>query len=147
MRHGFLFLGVVMIMTSCYTAPVTHREGGQSNPPFPWLGGVERNFGTSAGFSTRNASSALRSPRVEIYNSFAGITRMHRITGEIKLSTDGRTSPHAIREFFENEALSRAADGVIIQDPADRAEGSPGPGFDRAREITGTFFKYDTGGW
>jgi hypothetical protein len=34
---------------------------------------------------------------------------------------------------------------VIIQDPADRAEGTPGPGFDKEREIVGTFIRYDSG--
>lgn len=146
MNYRILSLCAALALTSCYTAPVTHHAGGQA-PPFPYLGGVERNFGTSANISTNTVPSTYQLPRVEIFNSFAAISRLHRVTGELKLSTDGRTSPHAIREFFENEALSRGAEGVIIQDPADRDEGAPGPGFDKAREITGTFIRYDISGW
>lgn len=81
--------------------------------------------------------------RVDVYRRQADIRGMHRVVGEVRLTTDGRQPPQAIRASFEREALSRNAQGVIIQDPADQPLGNgSGPSFENSREITATFIRY-----
>lgn len=81
--------------------------------------------------------------RVDVYRSKSDIRGVHRVVGEVRLSTDGRQPPQEIRSAFEREAASRNAQAVIIQDPADRPIGSDfGPSFEDSREIRATFVRY-----
>ncbi|MES2707822.1 MAG: hypothetical protein V4726_14615 [Verrucomicrobiota bacterium] len=81
---------------------------------------------------------------LDVYRSQSEVRDLHRVIGEVRLSTDGRESAQSIRSSFERQARARDAQGVIIQDPADRPyAGSPGPGFDQPREITAIFIRYD----
>lgn len=84
-----------------------------------------------------------RQGRVDVFRRQSDIRGMHRVVGEVRLTTDGRQPPQAIRASFEREALSRNAQGVIIQDPADQPAGNgSGPSFENSREITATFIRY-----
>lgn len=81
---------------------------------------------------------------VGVYRSQSEVRDLHRVIGEVRLTTDGRESAQSIRSSFARQARARDAQGVIIQDPADRPyAGSPGPGFDQPREITAIFIRYD----
>lgn len=115
-----------LLLPACETTPVTYDN--EAVDP--------RN--------TQALEQSTASRHIDVYRSQSEIQVLHRVIGEVRLSTDGRQSAQAIRNSFEREARSRNAQGVVVQDPADRPYGaSSGPGFDQPREIVAVFIRYD----
>ncbi|RYD32402.1 MAG: hypothetical protein EOP86_15785 [Verrucomicrobiaceae bacterium] len=132
MSPRYLLILPLLALASCETPYPPMPEKGELPGP-----------GASDPIPLRKAP-APAPQRVDVYRSSSEIKGLHRVIGEVRLATDGRESPETIRNTFERQARSRNAQGVIIQDPADRPYGgSAGPAFDQPREITASFIRYD----
>lgn len=138
MSPRYLLILPLLALTSCETtyppAPESVEPADPNGlPPKPALRG-----------NTTPPPPSPAPQRIDVYRSSSEVKGLHRVIGEVRVSTDGRESPDLIRSSFERQARSRNAQGVIIQDPADRPYGgSGGPAFDQPREITASFIRYD----